>query len=354
MFAFAVIALPAGAYGVLAWRSKGSPAPAELRPAASVAGRSRDAPGRLPGTWTISDATGGFVGYRIRERLGPVPAPSDAVGRSPSVDASMTIEARRLTAATITVDMTHLHSDVDGRDGAMTRQGLETAKFPKAEFSLVSPVDIGDPKLGQPIELALDGKLTLHGVTRPVVLPVRARWDGDSIEVAGSVDISRDDFGIDVSGLVGFRIENKGTIEFELTLVRAGAGPSVSPEATIADRPFTPTGHPDDPPCRPNGQIPARRGDLLFTVASKSGITLEVLPATGATPIPIPTPPGADAVDATWSPDGQRVAFVSAPGDRPPTLALVKPDGSALVPLAALGAASQPDWSPDGTRWCTS
>jgi polyisoprenoid-binding protein YceI len=348
--ACAVIAVPVLAYGFLAWRSKDSPAPARLRPAASVEGRSPEGSGPVAGIWTVSHSGDGFVGYRIRERLGPVPAPSDAVGRSASVEGSVTIEARRLTAATITVDMTQLHSDVDGRDGAMTRQGLETARFPNAEFSLLSPVDIGDPQLGQPVELMLNGKLTLHGVSRPVVLPVQARWDGDSIEVAGSLAISRDDFGLDVSGLVGFRIENKGTIEFELTLVRAGANPAVSAAGTIADRPFTPTGHPEDPPCRPDGPAPARPGDLLFTAVSNTRTTLEVLPATAATALPIPTPPGADAIDAAWSPDGQRVAFVSAPEDRPPTLALVNLDGTELLPLPELGAASQPDWSPDGTR----
>jgi dipeptidyl aminopeptidase/acylaminoacyl peptidase len=187
-------------------------------------------------------------------------------------------------------------------------------------------------------------------VTRPVVLPVQARWDGGSIEVAGSVDISRDDFGIDVSGLVGFRIENRGTIEFELTFVRAGASQSASSSATIVDRPFTRTGHPDDPPCTSEGPARARPGDLLFSTGTGGRTTLEVLPATGATPMPIPTPPGADAVDASWSPDGQRIVFVSAPMDLPPTVALVNVDGSGIVPLRALGEASQLDWSHDGAR----
>jgi polyisoprenoid-binding protein YceI len=346
--ASAVIALPILAYGVLAWRSKDSPAPAELRPVASAEVLSAT-PGTLAGTWTVSDSAG-FVGYRIRERLGPVPAPSDAVGRSSSVEGSMTIEARRLTVATIAVDMTKLHSDVDGRDAAMTRQGLETEKFPKAEFSLSSPVDIGDPKVGRPIEFSLHGELTLHGATRPVVVPVQARWDGDSIQVAGSVRIAREDFGIDVSGLVGFRIENKGTIEFELTFIRAGAGPLVSSEETIADQPFTPTGLPDDPPCRAGGQGPARPSDLLFTGVSSGRATLELLPAAVETPVPIPTPPGADVGDGAWSPDGRRVAFVTFSQFGPPTLALVNTDGTDLVRLGALGEASQPDWSPDGTR----
>jgi Tol biopolymer transport system component len=179
---------------------------------------------------------------------------------------------------------------------------------------------------------------------------VQARWDGGSIEVAGSLDISREDFGIDVSGLAGFRIDNKGTIEFELTFVRADARQPVSPAATIADRPFTRTGHPDDPPCPADGPTAPRPGDLLFSAASNGRMALEVLPATSTTPIPIPTPPGADAVDAAWSPDGQRVAFVAAPGDRPPTVSVINVDGSGIVTLPELREASQPDWSPDGSR----
>ena len=345
-----VIALPVGAYAVLAWRSKDTPAPAELRPLDSAQAVSLDAAGTLAGAWMVSESTGGFVGYRIRERLGPVPAPSDAVGRSSAVHGSVQIEDRRMTAASITVDMTQLHSDVDGRDGAMTHQGLETERFPTAEFTLVSTVDLGAPQLGRPVEFALDGGLTLHGVTRRVVIPVQARWDGDSIQVAGSVTISRHDFDIDVSGLVGFRIENTGTIEFELTFNRAGAPTAVSSRGTIADQPRTPTGRPDDPPCRADGETPPRPRDLLFTAVSRGRPTLRILPADGDKAIPIPTPPGASAGEASWSPDGRRVAFVSAPDTAPPTVVLVNADGTDLVRLAALGAASQPDWSPDGTR----
>jgi hypothetical protein len=35
------------------------------------------------GEWVVAPDTDGFVGYRVRERLGSISAPNDVVGRSP-------------------------------------------------------------------------------------------------------------------------------------------------------------------------------------------------------------------------------------------------------------------------------
>jgi len=45
--------------------------------------------GTLAGTWTAT--SGGRAGYRVREKLGDLPAPSHAVGRTSNVTGSFTI-----------------------------------------------------------------------------------------------------------------------------------------------------------------------------------------------------------------------------------------------------------------------
>jgi polyisoprenoid-binding protein YceI len=54
---------------------------------------------------------------------------------------------------------------------------------------------------GRLVDLRLPGDLTLHGVTRPVVFPVQARWDGAAIQVAASMTLRRPDFGLEVPSL---------------------------------------------------------------------------------------------------------------------------------------------------------
>jgi polyisoprenoid-binding protein YceI len=64
--------------------------------------------------------------------------------------------------------------------------------------------------------------LTIKGVGQPVRLSVQGRWNGDTLDVAGSTEIGFADFGIDppsVAGLV--EVAGTGTVEFVVRLVRA-------------------------------------------------------------------------------------------------------------------------------------
>ena len=225
-------------------------------------------PDAVDGDWVVV-ADGGFVGYRIRERLGPLPAPSDAVGRTDSVVGTATIRGDRLTHLEIVVDMTSLRSDVEGRDDLLRTEALETSRFPEARFALSEPVDLPDVEIGDVVTLQIAGELTLHGQTSHVVIELQARWDGPSIQVAGSAPIRRADFDISVDGLPGFRIDNSGIFEVQLALVPAGS--NVAPTAsTIVDNPATRTGIPDDDPCS-GTVVTALPGTLTFTTFDSGG-----------------------------------------------------------------------------------
>src|SRR6185312_16603794 len=78
-----VVAVPVAGYGYLAWTTHDAPAPATLHPRDTTASSGSDGAivTKLDGDWSIV-AESGFVGYRVREKLGPISAPSDAVGRS--------------------------------------------------------------------------------------------------------------------------------------------------------------------------------------------------------------------------------------------------------------------------------
>src|SRR5438093_1984880 len=143
-------------------------------------------PSAAAGSWTV--ASGSQAGYRVREQLAGLSAPSDAVGRTSSVHGSVTIAADgstySVTAVSITVDVNTLTSDRSMRDQRIHRMGLESDRYPTATFVLSTPITLpADAGNGQAFQISATGKLTLHGVTRTVTIPIDARLSGSQIEL---------------------------------------------------------------------------------------------------------------------------------------------------------------------------
>ena len=351
--AAAAIAVLVAGGGWLFLASRDAPPSARLRPGAGAGGD-----GRPDGRWVVAQDADGFVGYRVRERLGSISAPNDVVGRSPAVSGTVTIAGGAVTGAEVTVDMTRLRTDVEPRDGRMRDEGLETARFPTAGFRLRQPVPLGDVAGARVVELRLPGDLTLHGVTRAVEFPVQARWDGATIQVAGGMRVRRADFDLEVPSLAGYRIEDTAVVELELTLVRAGAS-LAGPVSTLRRATAVPQaggeepGRPRAEPCRGGGRLPGGGGRLLFTAIT--GDDSEHLHTIGADGRGLRRVGDDDAgeLDPTWSPDGRRIAYTRAEPHQfgsPPSVHVMGADGSGRRDLTPGEASSQPDWSPDGRR----
>ena len=356
--AAAAVTLAAGGYGLLAALGVGAPPKATLRPAA---GRVQ-AGGTPDGEWVVGEQDGGFVGFRIREHVAAVAAPNDAVGRSTAVTGSVTIGGGAVTAARLAVDMRQLQTDLQERDRSMRDRGLEVERFPTAGFTLTRPVQVGLPPrrlAGRVVDLRLPGELTLHGVTRPVELPVQARWDGATIQAAGSLQVRRDDFGLRVPNLVGFKIQQTGVIEFELTLRRKGTSGQSATASTLRHHPGVPEagrmpGEPAGAPCGHSGRLPRGGGRLAFAAEGQDGEggDLYLVNADGTGLRRLTHGPDGE-LDPSWSPDGRRLAYVASPQAEspPPSVHLVDADGRHDHELPAAGQPmEQPAWSPDGRR----
>jgi polyisoprenoid-binding protein YceI len=173
----------------------------------------------LDGSYTL-DATRSFVGYRVREKLASLPAPSDAVGRTEAVTGSLTVTGLDVETVEVTADLTTLTSDEAFRDERIHTIGLESDSFPDATFTLTSPISFASrPAEGTEFDSEASGTLTLHGVTNDVAVPVTARWTSGGIEVAGSLDIAFADYGIEPPRFGPVNVGDDGTIEFELAFV---------------------------------------------------------------------------------------------------------------------------------------
>jgi len=197
-------------------------------PTLSAAG-STASPASTPaaGTWTVTP--GSQAGYRVREQLASLPAPSDAVGRTTAVTGTVTLaqsaSGDSVTAASVTVDVSKLSSDQARRDQRIHSQGLESDRYPTATFQLTTPIALpATAASGQAINVSATGALTVHGVTKTVTLPIAARLTGSKIELVGSITFPFSQFGMTPPSIGGFvSVQDNATMEFQLLLAQPGA-----------------------------------------------------------------------------------------------------------------------------------
>jgi polyisoprenoid-binding protein YceI len=183
----------------------------------------------LDGTWKVdksigsfNDFTSSFVGYRVKEELAGIGAKT-AVGRTPNVTGSMTISGDQVPKASFTADLTTLQSDESQRDGTIHHQALESDRFPTATFELTKPITFDKiPADGVKTSVQAEGKLTLHGVTKDVTIPLDATRRGDAIAVTGQLDIPFADY--DIQKPVSFKvlsIDDHGILEVQLFFTKS-------------------------------------------------------------------------------------------------------------------------------------
>jgi polyisoprenoid-binding protein YceI len=196
---------------------------------ASQAGSSTESRGSAEGTWRLDTTTGSledgsatFAGYRIDEQVAGIGA-NTAVGRTRDVAGELGIEGTSITSLTVEVDMSTLKSDDDRRDDQLRVRGLETDRYPTAQFVLTEAIPFDDePQEGETVTAEAVGELTIHGVTREVTVPVEARWTGDAIEVVAAFDVALSDHEIEApTGFLVLSADDQGTVELHLLFERA-------------------------------------------------------------------------------------------------------------------------------------
>jgi polyisoprenoid-binding protein YceI len=188
---------------------------------------SADPAGEVDGTWNVDTTVGSFAdfsstwaGYRFDEQLANIGA-NTAVGRTPDVSGTMTIEGNEVTAVDVDVDLTTLQSGSTQRDGALRGRGLQSDQFPTATFTLTDPVTLPD-EMGDSVTATATGELTIHGVTQPITVDVQADVSGSTAAVVGQAPIVLGDYGIDApTGFSVLSIEEEGTFEFQIFFTKA-------------------------------------------------------------------------------------------------------------------------------------
>ncbi len=204
-----------------------SPGPTTTAKAAAAAptpASSGEAPVSTGVEGTYKIGPGSAAGYRVRELFVGGLAKVDAVGRSEAVTGTVVLgrngSALQVQSVNAAVDMTKLVSDESRRDGRMRTTGIETDKFPTATFVSSTAVTL-DPasEAGNPVKATVAGKLTLHGVTSDVQIPVDAQLRSGTLEIVGRLAINLKDYAIDPPEIADFvKADDDGAFEFKLIL----------------------------------------------------------------------------------------------------------------------------------------
>ena len=119
-------------------------------------------------------------------------------------------------------DSLHLTDNVNDKDRreierVMREEALEAASYPAISFQTVA---VSSTRTGGgQYSLDLKGNLTLHGLTRPLTIPTRVVFMGDTMRAFGEFSLKQSDYNIKLVAVAGGVIKVKDELKLSFDLV---------------------------------------------------------------------------------------------------------------------------------------
>ena len=147
-------------------------------------------------------------------------------GKTRQVSGTITVDPAALAdsaSVEVQVDLASLDTGIDQRNKHMREDHLETDKYPKATFRGGKLLEISKPALapGQSVTFKISGEFSLHGVTRPIEVPVTATMPpgGSIMRIAGAFDVRLPDYKISRPQFLVLRVNEIQHVVLDLTAV---------------------------------------------------------------------------------------------------------------------------------------
>jgi len=189
--------------------------------AATMAAPTTAAPTTTSTNWTI-DADHSSVSFKVKHMM-----ISNVNGNFAKFSGTIEADEKDLTKSkvNVSIDVTSISTGVTKRDDHLKSPDFfDVAKFPTMTFVSKSVKIVGKDKL------AVTGDLTLHGVTKSVVLDVdgpsaaiKDSWGNTKRGASATTKINRKDFGLTWNQVIeagGVAVGEEVTISLELELVK--------------------------------------------------------------------------------------------------------------------------------------
>jgi polyisoprenoid-binding protein YceI len=179
------------------------------RPAANTAASGAASAGAR--AYTV-DAAHSEINFTASSRM------LDAHGHFQKWEADVRLDAAALERSTVrlTIDAASITTRNERRDGHLKSPDFfDVAKYPTITFTSRS-VARTSPTTG-----VITGDLTMHGVTRPVQVPVTVKFlENGRGRFAGAFSVNREDYGVTYTSRMN-PIDNEVAVQFNLTVSEA-------------------------------------------------------------------------------------------------------------------------------------
>ena len=93
---------------------------------------------------------------------------------------------------------------------------LETAKYPEITFK---STDVKGSLVAGKFDVRIGGDLTMHGVTKHIVIPATVTVSGDTMRAVGEFEIDRKDFNVNATEAFHGFVKVKHHLKFEFDIV---------------------------------------------------------------------------------------------------------------------------------------
>ena len=168
-----------------------------------------------PRVYAVQDGT--TLGYTLIHKLHEVKGPARRVEG----------KARLLPDGTLQVAMRARVEDFDSgnanRDAHM-KEATEASRFPLIEFKGLGRGVRLPARLPATVPVTVKGKLTFHGVTRDVEVPLQVTFSSQrAVKAQGRFSISLEEFGIERPSLLMVKVQDALGLELALQLTQEGA-----------------------------------------------------------------------------------------------------------------------------------
>jgi polyisoprenoid-binding protein YceI len=124
---------------------------------------------------------------------------------------------------TVKVEVATIKTGIDLRDEHTRNESwLDAAKHPSAEFVITKVSGVEKLKAGESVDATVNGKFTLHGVTKDVTTKAKVRWTPaeagkpDSLRVVGSFTIKLKDHNVSIPSIVALKVSPDIVVNIDL------------------------------------------------------------------------------------------------------------------------------------------
>jgi polyisoprenoid-binding protein YceI len=186
--------------------------------------------------WATAAAPGAAAVARLRidparSKVGfTITRPGETIdGTAPQLSGEVRLDPEHPFAGssvTLKVDPAAMATGNGIRDRKMRNSHLEVAKYPAIEFQSTSVqpaegAEAGPLAPGATRKAVVEGRLTLHGVTRTLRIPVVIGYDRGLLTADGTIAFTLSEFQIPIPKVLWIVLDDKVTVTFH-----AAAGPA--------------------------------------------------------------------------------------------------------------------------------